>query len=435
MSTKKESYYGLWWLPQNPEHKINGTLTIDELGKSYFFTIQPLEVENKSGSSSFHKEYKEVIGIATSLEDSNDKSIKLYNVKQILSSLGVLTKRRFQSEITIIGNPNPADDSNNFNTIMLFSQTWNWWFPMRGVEIEHGDFSLKQGVSTIFKQPDIISIYKDNDLHIYIYFRGNFGVSRKDGVNILVEPFLNIESKKGWNIKEAFEFKATIERFFMILWGFSHQFEIFELRSIQETNFKVIQGPMPNFKTQISTKINFEHFKITSQESLTRWLRINDELGNLMNTFFFAFTSPKMDINNKFLNYVFSLELYHRKRIKDRRSLTKSNERMYNKALEEVKGDTASWLRKILSADREIPLVDRLIDLVAMTDIESNPKLNKMLIQRIKDTRHYLVHLDEQLKSNYLPTKEIVVTNNLLTDLFLKLLKKELNVNEDVCLQ
>jgi len=432
MSTEKESYYGLWWLPQNPEHKINGTLTIDELGKSYFFTIQPLEDKDKSGYSSFHKEFEEVIGIATSLQDTKDKSIKLFNVKQILSSEGVLTKLRFQSETTIIGNPNPEECSNKFNTIMLFSQTWNWWFPMQGVEIDHRAYSLKQGVSTKYKQPDIISIYKDNDLHIYVYFRGNFGVSRKDGVNILVEPFLNIESKKGWNIKEAFGFKATIERFFMILWGFSHQFEIFELRSIQETNFKVVQGPKLNFNTQKSSKINFEQFKKTSQQTLTSWFRINDELGNLMNTFFFAYTSPKMDIHNKFLNYVFSLELYHRKRIRDRRPLTESHARMSSKALEEVKGDTASWLRKVLSVDREIPLVDRITELSALVDSKDNPKLDKSLILKIKDTRHYLVHLDEQYKTNYLTANEIVDVNYFLTQLFLKLVKMELADGHEV---
>jgi hypothetical protein len=426
MQSGNNSYYGIWWLPSTPKHQITGTLSIDEFGKAYFFTIDSFKDQGDYDFAYGETTYDEVHGIATSVNENTDHSIILYGMKNIGLTSSVLTKSRYQIEKVIIGQPNPEEKGERFNTIMLFSQTWNWWFPMKGVEINSKEFSPSDGMSAHFKQPDLITLYTNDDLHVYVYYRGNFGVSQTDGVNILVQPFLNIESKLGWDIKKAHQLKVSIERFLMIIWRFPHQFDTFELRSIQETNFNVILDAFPNYTKQISRNHNFEDFKSTAQTLLGNWFRVNEELQNLINTFFFAYSSDTMDVQNRFLHYVFSLELYHRKRVKDKRSLKEKDEAMYEQALKEVKGETRDLLNKVYSSKRDIPIFDRITELFSMVLDKEGIELPNDTVRKIKDTRHYLVHLDEQYKPTSFTAEQLVNINNLLTQLFLRLVKQEL---------
>lgn len=423
MPRNKRTYIGIWWLPSNQNQKIFGTLQIDEAGDASFFTIQKLLNEGKINNWS---KVDALFGIATSLEEQNDCSIKLYDLHKIKHAEGVLSKSIYSASKALIGAPNLKENGFLFNTMMLFSQTWNWWININGLKIKPKKAKLKYGIFSDYTQPDIIKLYKDERFFIYIYFRGNYGASVEHGFNILEQPFLNLEINDSIDIKEAVKLKTDIERYFMIIWKARHLFNVFELRSNDDTQFQVVEKDYTKLNTNIHGRDSFGVYKRTSQKTLDKWFKISKELENLLDTFFFAYTSKDLDVNSKFLQYVFSLELYHRIRVKDRRSLSIKDERMTNQVLNELKGDSKSWINNVLSKDRDIPFDNRLTELIEINGDDEMIKLPQSTIKKIKKTRHYLVHLDSKYKNDSLTTQELLEVNGMLTLLFLSLLKKEL---------
>lgn len=89
--------------------------------------------------------------------------------------------------------------------------------------------------------------------------------------------------------------------------------------------------------------------------------------------------------------------------------------------METVNGDVKSWLHKQLSEEREIQLTIRLGELGQFAE---NEILTDKEINRIKETRHYLVHLDERRKQAAYSAKELVEINDGLCLLFFNVLKR-----------
>lgn len=423
MSDVKKTFYGKWWIPSKPQNVIYGTLYIDELGVASFFTIQNFDTTD---NLNIWPKIDALFGLVTSIDDNKDSSVKLFDLHKIKFSEGVLTKSNYSVSKALIGAPNAKENGFLFNTLMFFSQSWNWWIKVNGLSIKLNGVKKKKGIKSSYTQPDFIPLYRDDNFFIYIFFRGNYGVSVEHGFKILEQPFLNIDVKDSVDIKEAFKIKTDIERYFMVMWRARHLFNIFELRSSDGTQYEVVGKYDNQSYTNIDGRDTFSKYKRYSQKTIKKWFEINKEMNNLIDTFFFAFTSKDLDVYNKFLNYVFSLEQYHRIRVKDRRPLSAKDERMFNKVLKEVRGDSASWLKKILSNDREITFDIRLSELLSLHGSDENIRLTKITINKIKKTRHYLVHLDNKLKKDSLTPEELLDVNDSLILLFLGLLKKEL---------
>jgi len=428
MDLNKGTYYGLWWLPENFDQKISGTLTFDENGDAIFFTLDSFEKSNAKSFTESWGQYDLILGMATSMKDGKDYSLKLYSVYQIQKKEQVFSKSKFKVPTVIIGAINTEEVGDSFKSLMLFSSIWHRW--VRNTSLKRkslfNDSQTKFGYTYEYVQPDLVTLYKNEGDCIYVYYRASTSHTIEGITTLEEQAYLNFDLTKPRGLKEVIRLKTSLDRFFMILWESPHTFSNCEVGSKYGTDFTVYGNP-PKPNNRFVDNYKFKNFVTDSQELITSWFSKNEEYNFLINTFFFAYNGYKLDVENKFLNIVFALELFHRKLFKDQEPLSAKNERMSQKVMEEVKSaDTKSWLMSILNKGSNISFSKRLNELISSIDDGESLKFSDAIIDRIKKTRHYLVHLDEKHLENRLTPKELVDINDNLSKLMLKLLKKEI---------
>ena len=422
----EEIYHGIWWLPGSSKN-IHGILKVEDQSLATFETLDTFEKEGSHPFVGKSIKHECIFGLASSMLDNKEYSFRLYSLIEINVSSQVFTKIKFKVTRVLKGSANPNDSSNTFESVRLSSLFWKHWVKSKGLKKERLRYDkTKYGYKVEYRQPEAITLFKSEGTHVYINFRANTSFNKEQDFVLVESPFLNFEFEGLKSIKEIILLKTSLERFFMILWEKAHQFDKFDMRSADGTDFENV-SPTQEPTTGWNTKYAFEEFTTNSQDLIQGWLTMAKEDRLVIDTFFFAFVDYKMAIENRFLNYLFALELYHRKKVRATQPLSKKNERMYNLTMETVKiGAVESWLKKVLNHERDISLKERLPELLNFIDNRKGISLNTDIITRCVQTRHYLVHLDEKHADKRFSAEELLKINDSLETLMLRLLKKEL---------
>jgi len=131
-------------------------------------------------------------------------------------------------------------------------------------------------------------------------------------------------------------------------------------------------------------------------------------------------------MENKFLSFCFSLELYHREFYAKSESLESRNSKIISRIREVLKrkGDLATWFNKFTSAEKETTFKNIILDLLNDSDLELNLDLDDYS-SRIRDTRNKLVHLEE-LQKNPFSNKELIQNIKIISDLFINHIYKRI---------
>lgn len=428
--TTNTSYFGIFWLTDTPQHCVNGYLSIDYVGTAKLLLIQSIKLDKELNAYEWLLDIPVIHGLVVDTNTLKNISVKLYDVYQVRQSNARLNATFLQSEKLLMGNSSGRDSSLFYNTLMLYSHHLADWLNIKVIDFNLGyDGNDEYLITAKQKKIDPISLFKDKYIHIYIYTRqySEFGYNKP--LTIGNEAFLKIEFKTPKELQEIVAYKLMTERFYTAYFEDVVHFTQVEVHSLENTQYEVRLNEDARIGLQLKRTVKTKVFLQNSQLYFANWFRIYNELSEAITTFFYAYQSRKMDVQNKFLNYVFSLEQYHRKRVNNKQPLTAKDKRMYDKALSEVKSDTASWLAKRLSGDREIQLTVRLNELYELVADKSGLAITPEMIKRIKSNRHYLVHLDEKQKADSYTGSELLEINRILSELFLRLLKQEVVLN------
>lgn len=428
MMLNNGSYYGLWWLIGNEQRRINGTLHFDSQGKSILHTLDHFENDDIKRFNDFPN-YKCIIGIASSIESGNDYSFKLFDVFQTRRTTQVLDKNRYTSELTLIGSVDSNDNSDRFNYLMLSSPRFEKWVEPTGFKKNDPVTNeVEFGFKYTYLQPTPIKLYENEKLESYLFFRAKIDYRSRREILLKEIPFINFKYKQAIDITVALQMKTNIERLFSILWEESSFFNAFDLKSIANNDFRVYGVEVPEI-VSLKTGISFNDFLSKAEIIFENWFLLHEELNLLISTFFSAFSSKITTLEDRFLSYCFSLEVYHRIRIKNKEPLKDSDKRMYEKAQSEIKsGDALSWFKTILNKDKDIRFGIRLTSLLENSFSSNKINNQQEFISKVVSTRNYHVHLDNSLENQIFNNEELIEANQILSSLMIELLKKEIKL-------
>jgi hypothetical protein len=155
-----------------------------------------------------------------------------------------------------------------------------------------------------------------------------------------------------------------------------------------------------------------------------KWITIESKFSESVNTFFYYYASTKNDINDKFINYLFALEQYHKTKLNTKVKLRNGNERDYEEAIQKTNGSVRKIIEKIFEEKKEPRLEYRLRELVNL--VSEHVNIVELDYGKLIATRHYLVHLDKKYESKCYKPNEIYEVNRMLANLYLTLLKKDI---------
>jgi hypothetical protein len=157
------------------------------------------------------------------------------------------------------------------------------------------------------------------------------------------------------------------------------------------------------------------------------WLDVHKDLKLLVNTFFTALGSIKVSVEDKFLAYCFSTEVYHRIRYKSKEAISVKYKTIYDKIFLEVKsGDVSTFLKTFFQKERDIHFTTRLKELFTELGGFGYYNINEDFVKRIVKTRNYYVHLDDSLETEVFTFEEIIKANIVISKLMLAAFNQEL---------
>tara|TARA_R110002072_G_scaffold280482_1_gene442852 strand:- start:893 stop:2125 length:1233 start_codon:yes stop_codon:yes gene_type:complete len=387
-------FEGVFWIPGKEERKTISTLFIDENGIATITSLESLDINENVNNKWNNLDL--VLGYINCNEKSKTYSIKLHNIYKTHQSLGALTKFKYKSNNTIITPFYDREiESINYSIVMLNADILDNWIPISGFDFKSDIENKSYEVSQYYKQPKIIELFNSKDYEIYLFFRAKSGFKKRRESFINESVFINIKASKHFEIKELPKIKSTIERLFNLLLFEPFYFENTEIRSTNKKDYKVIKK-QNKLNSSLNKKIEFEIFRNQSQNIFSKWFEKQDKLELAILNFFSVFGQKGVLIENKFLTYISILENYHKNNVR--------------------KKGVLKWRLKNLL---EKSSINNIFD-----DVEK-------FAEKLKITRNYHAHLEEEHKEKSLKTDEIYKANNLLEFVIREILLREIGIIEN----
>lgn len=415
MDIYNKYYEGVFWIPSNEENKIIGTLHIDDNGISTISSLQSLCIENGDTISNRFPKFDVVYGLINKNENSETFSVKLYETRQNHQGIGYLNKFKYVSQNSFISKG--GDDKINvekYNCLLLNSVQIDQWINITGFKVDT-NLNDKFEVNQVYKIPDPIIFFKNSDFKIYVHFRSSStSTSFLNRKSIVKEDiFINIETTKRYNIKEIVKIKNEIEWLFNLLLYQSFRFENIEIKSISQTEYKLISKPK-ELINQLKRGVEFDLVQQNSHEIFNKWFTKKPILELYLINFFSVYSQKGVLVENRFLTYVSIIESYQRENFQN--------------------DDNKSILKKYKIPDKDINkhkdliLHHRLLIVFNKSSMFSSKEGLKKLTEKIKDTRNFHIHLNGSKKEKSLKWEEIIKVNNLLEILIIEVFLREIGI-------
>jgi hypothetical protein len=332
-------------------------------------------------------------------------------------TMSALSNFYFIYQFTLVGDKAVEESIQNlhFNEIMVSSDFFQERVTTDDIEItnESIDGPILYKINRLAPN----EVYKDEFQRVYIWWRGTYPLSNSHKLIIESPAWLNISFTYTIDIVSCFEQKNKIEQFFTFLNKQHISFDYFEIVHTSGLVLKVLgikKGTDWGIKRQY-----LDLLKNNSFEYYRNWLNIYERIGFATSTFHNALVDKDLSVENKFLSFCFSLELYHREFYSKFEPVVKRNSQIINKIglILKGKGDLETWFNKFATSTREVHFKNRISDLLRDSNLDLSFD-HEEYAERIKDTRNKLVHLEDSQKNPF--SKEELIQNvKKVSDLFI----------------
>ena len=175
----------------------------------------------------------------------------------------------------------------------------------------------------------------------------------------------------------------------------------------------------------------FEDF----ESIMDKWLHIARELDSVCNLFFGVRYTPRMYMENEFLNIVQALESYHRRRMKNEVQPQTEYKRRIETILSRVDAQDSDWLKGVLAYSNEPRLEQRLNELLGKVHEVVSPVIDDTaeFAKKVKNTRNYLNHFDKRLERKVARGAELYWLTRKLSYVLQVCLLLEIGLSLDKC--
>ena len=430
---------GKWWLPDNPELKIYGILKI------YYDIFSELELfgslEDKKISAIFI-EPKLILG-----QSIKGEEITLCKCLQYISEND---RSLFHVNSVFIGAHFINEDQIRFKKISveyLYLGDWFW----QGNDFEIEDFPNEE-IHISYKpnssiQVDLSNIGLDYKIQIKTGIEGNAYFGSRSKIKYEQKTFveitttnLNMRSFNDFNeiiilLQDFFSFGIMKPAYPIFIRGetdsvkknqncktYSSLVEIYYLmRGIPNLNEKLNIFHMLFCFKDISNKLELV---------LKKWFERKNSLSAVFQLYFASMYSPSLYLEYEFLSLVQAIEAYCRIRYMGKYVSDGEYEIIFDKIFKSVvkntKNGLQSSLRNRLKYGNELSLKTRICRIfkedIEITKLFIRDKEN--FIDKVVNTRNYLIHQDESLKELSFKVEELFSVNIKLKIMIEKCLLK-----------
>lgn len=412
-----QQYKGFWWFFGNKEDDIPGILEIIE-GVSFKLTVffgEHTEVEKKLNPyllTRFLHKLPAIIGIAKSRENKDiffslfDCEFEHYRYAKLREAtfIGrVLLKNSLVEDLSMV----------KLSTAFFKPQFLDTWINEKSITTNYDWASKDYEIKMHYKQPKAITFYKDSNKHVYVYYRANFNGPPNEKFTLTQSAFINIEFKNAVGYNYLQQLIDQVRNWYTVAIGLPVSIDMLEARKVNLTDLdkqKYVELFIKDERIFSSKNvfrigadlIPFQSEMVQNGQALRNWFKNYELIKPSLQIYIDTLYNKYLYTQNQFLNYVFALEIYHKRKLKNFDPAKETGNRTrVERVLSSVQRKDLEWLKSRLEKQKEpINLETRLYDLFKLYDYITKPlKLStRQSIVKIVHTRHRLVHNSERVK-------------------------------------
>jgi ApeA N-terminal domain 1 len=409
---------GYFWLPDKQEKKIPGILTILDGGKIELETVGLFDEITNFLNNEFN--LGRIVG---HIEKDGLVTLEgcLYTKKNI--SYGGIAKSLIHVHRVLSGVAYDKDEEVTFNTLSFSVDCIDEWVGISGINVVHDNDNKTATIS--YNPPSNFSYSLVNGMKLEVRFSYTLpGWPNITEAKITQNAYFELISEKPRPLTDFTEvaFKITNLLCFAIDETVSLEGLI---ATSNEINRDVGNGksyhipiyvyyqsiPFSEKKPSVNKHemiFTFGVIKENAENVFNKWLTAYESLAPALSLYFSTKIDAQKYLSGKFLALAQGLETFHR-RISNEKLMDDSEfEDLVKSIMKHCPVEKADWLQGRLMYGNEINLGKRIKKIIEpfKEHIGTNEDRNK-IIHKIVNTRNYLTHYDESLKSETVEGKDL----------------------------
>ncbi len=405
---KNLSLVGDWWIPDNPEEKISGTLN-----------FKP----RKESRLKLYGHPEEFDGLESGAEIILGKTSE--NERVTLTDCQIVGKTHQQ-------NPRTGDKTSTlslqvsdiflgenfekkpilFDKITVRFPYLSEWVNKGGVDIDHSDDFSKTVIEENHYTRKVDLDWGEIEIDVGI----NPDESHKPVSSYYEareDSWINIVPEDRVSFEDAYDLISKLRDFFSLMLGIEispmsvigeidpeHCEDEYPIPERIEAYFRVRNEHRENDNFQFHwTPLFFESIEEDFPDLLENWLELREDLRAVMDFYFGVRYSDSIYPNNIFLNLVQALEGFHRARRKDEymdedEYKKKIRSDIYESIPSDIEEGIDNRLRGSINRAYKYSLKDRLEDIYKeYEELLSSVRIEKDFLKEVRNKRHYFSHL------------------------------------------
>lgn len=412
---KKSGYF---WLPENEDKKIPGTLSILDGGEIELEVVGLFDesIEALNGNDDLRRivGHVEKDGFVT-LENC------FYRKKNI--AFGGISKSTVHVNKVISGVAYDKDEAITFNTVSFTVEGLNEWVGITGIEISRSS-DYKTATITYTPQQEIVyNLQTGFKLHIFFGYTLP-GSDNTTEASITHRTYFKLSSN---DAKEFSEFSKIVHRITYLL-GFAIDSTV-TISDVSATSNEIVREISKGKTIPVPMKLYYPSLpfsdnvpKIDTHKMLFRFADISENAEHVFNQwlstysiirpslglYFSAVSGDYKYLDGKFLALAQALETYHRRTSNETLKDEADFRAMIASILWSCPKQNRKWLLGRLYHGNEINLGQRIKRIIEpYKSYIGSQKQRKKFIRNVVNTRNYLTHYSEELEKDSLKGLEL----------------------------
>lgn len=408
----KEKYKksGYFWLPDNLDRKIPGTLTISDGGEIELEVVGLFEESVKALNS--ENDLMRVVG-----HIENDEFVTLDNCfyKKKNFAFGGIAKSLIHVNMVFSGVAYDKEEVATFNTVSFSVEGLNEWLGISGITVSYGD-NFRTATISYNPQDEIVYTLIDGfKLHIFFKYTLPSVSSIATEAKITQQAYFKLSSEEAKDFPAfinilhqityllCFAVDATVAVHDVSATSNAIMIEAYENKQ-RPVDIKIYYSSLPFSEELPKINIHMMLFRFcqvreNAEAIINNWLNAYSTIKPALGLYFSSVTGMHRYLDSRFLALAQGLETYHRRTSSDTLMERANFRKLVATLLCFCQKENRKWLKGRLYHGNEISLGQRIKKIIEpYKSYLGNSKERNKLIRGVVNTRNYLTHYSEELE-------------------------------------
>ncbi|WP_353247710.1 HEPN domain-containing protein [Salinisphaera sp. T31B1] len=433
---------GYFWLPDEPDKKIPGTLTISDGGEIELEVVGLFDesIDALNGKDDLSR-------IVGHVEKDGQVTLENCFYKKKNIAFGNIARSLVHVNKAFCAVAYDKDEDVTFNTMSFSIEGLDEWIGISGITVSYGSDYRTAAIAYVPQDEMVFSLTNGFSLHIcFGYTLPGFPTTTE--AKITQRAYFKLSSEEP---REFEEFVSVIHQItYFICFAVDATVTI---RDVSATSNEIMREVSEDKKIPVSIKVYYPSLpfsestpKIDPHRMLFRFDNIQKDAESIFNSwltayliirpalglYFSAASGAHKYLDGKFLALAQALETYHRRTSSETLMAPDEFRSLVARSLWSCPKEHRKWLRNRIYYGNEISLgqrIKRIID--PYKSHIGNSRQRSKLIRAVVNTRNYLTHYTEALESETVGGKNLWLTCQKMEAIFQLHLLEQLGFSEE----